>query len=190
MSYILSTFWLAEPICTGIWSEKVPDLSHLVPIWPTLGDEETSGMVGLAPKWVRLAPNGTNPVIFSDQIQYFRFCTVSQNVLSLIWNPSQNVLNLIWKKSPDLDLKRFRLTPNYTYPGIFFLSDLVHFGSPSQNVLNLILKSPRIVPFGANLTKFWASGTSLIVFSMSAVSIFLQSISYIKCYQNLQKKKK
>ena len=27
-----------------------------------------AGMVGLAPKWVRLAPNGTNPGFFSDQI--------------------------------------------------------------------------------------------------------------------------
>ena len=29
----------------------------------------------------------------------------------------------------------------------------VHFGSPSQNVLKLILKSPRFVPFCANLTQ-------------------------------------
>ena len=34
----------------------------------------------------------------------------------------------------------------------FSRSDSVHFGSPSQNVLKLILKSPRSVPFGANLT--------------------------------------
>ena len=27
-----------------------------------------AGMVVLAPKWVRLAPNGTNPGAFSDQI--------------------------------------------------------------------------------------------------------------------------
>ena len=30
----------------------------------------------------------------------------------------------------------------------------VHFGSTSQNVLKLTLKSPRFVPFGANLTRF------------------------------------
>ena len=30
----------------------------------------------------------------------------------------------------------------------------VKFGSVSQNVLKLILKSPRFVPFGANLTQF------------------------------------
>ena len=39
----------------------------------------------------------------------------------------------------------------------FLRSVLVHFGSTSQNVLKLILKSPRFVPFGANLTQFWAT---------------------------------
>ena len=28
----VSTFWLAEPKCSEIWSEKVPDLSHIGPI--------------------------------------------------------------------------------------------------------------------------------------------------------------
>ena len=36
----------------------------------------------------------------------------------------------------------------------FLRSVSVHFGSASQNVLKLILKSPRFVPFGANLTQF------------------------------------
>ena len=31
-----STIWLTEPKCTEIWSENVPDLSHLEQIWPTL----------------------------------------------------------------------------------------------------------------------------------------------------------
>ena len=33
-----STWWelLAEPKCTEFWSKKVPDLSQLGPIWPTL----------------------------------------------------------------------------------------------------------------------------------------------------------
>ena len=29
-----------------------------------------TGMVGLAPKWVRLAPNGTNPGLFQIRFQY------------------------------------------------------------------------------------------------------------------------
>ena len=29
-----------------------------------------AGMVGLAPKWVRLAPNGTNPGLFQIRFQY------------------------------------------------------------------------------------------------------------------------
>ena len=36
----------------------------------------------------------------------------------------------------------------------FLRSVSVHFGSPSQNILKLILKSPRLVPSGANLTQF------------------------------------
>ena len=33
---------VAEPKCTEIWSEKVPVLSHLGPIWHTLGPNMTS----------------------------------------------------------------------------------------------------------------------------------------------------
>ena len=36
----------------------------------------------------------------------------------------------------------------------FLRSVSVYFGSESQNVLKLILKSPRFVPFGANMTQF------------------------------------
>ena len=36
----------------------------------------------------------------------------------------------------------------------FLRSVSVHFGAPRQNVLKQIFKSPRFVPFGANLTKF------------------------------------
>ena len=38
--------------------------------------------------------------------------------------------------------------------GIRIGSDAVYFGSESQNILKLILKSPRFVPFWANLTRF------------------------------------
>ena len=31
------TFWRTAPKCSEIWSEKVTDLFHLRPIWPTLG---------------------------------------------------------------------------------------------------------------------------------------------------------
>ena len=31
--------------------------------------ERSPGMVGLAPKWVRLAPNGTNPGLFQIRFQ-------------------------------------------------------------------------------------------------------------------------
>ena len=51
-----------------------------------------------------------------------------------------------------------RFAPNRTNLGLFKISlrsVSVHFGSPSQNGLNLVLKSPRFVPFEANLTQFW-----------------------------------
>ena len=38
-----STFWLPEPNCTEIWSYNLPDLSHLMPIWPTLAKYGTPG---------------------------------------------------------------------------------------------------------------------------------------------------
>ena len=34
LSSYFSTFWLSEPKCTEIWSEKAPDLSHLGPTGP------------------------------------------------------------------------------------------------------------------------------------------------------------
>ena len=59
----------------------------------------------------------------------------------------------------------FRLAPNgkksrtllksVSVHFIYFLRLVsIHFGSLSQNVLKLILKSPRFVPFGANLAQF------------------------------------
>ena len=57
-------------------------------------------MVGLAPKWVRLAPNGTNPGLFQIRFQ-------------CIWRPAQNAL-----KS---DLKKPGICP--------ILANLTHFGA-------------------------------------------------------------
>ena len=38
----LDTGCLTKPKCTEFWSEKVPDLSHLGPMWPTFGSNLTS----------------------------------------------------------------------------------------------------------------------------------------------------
>ena len=46
----------------------------------------TAGMVGLAPNWVRLVPNGTNPGLFQIRFQY-------------IWLYEPNVLKCDLKKS-------------------------------------------------------------------------------------------
>ena len=45
--FVLKALWYSsrtfgEPKCTKIWSEKVLDLSHFGPIWPTLGTNLTS----------------------------------------------------------------------------------------------------------------------------------------------------
>jgi len=49
-----------------------------------------SGMLGFSPKWVRLAPNGTNSGIFSDQIQHI----LTQ-----------------WAKCTDVIIKKSRICP-------------------------------------------------------------------------------
>ena len=60
----------------------------------------TPGMVGLAPKWVRLAPNGTNPGIFRSDFSAFG------GGRQIHWN-------LIWKS-----------------PGFVpFVANLTHFGA-------------------------------------------------------------
>ena len=72
----------------------------------------------------------------------------------LIWH--QNWLRL----APDgINLGLFKIRFSTDWPEMgqiwdFLRSVSVHFGAPRQNVLNLILKSPRFVPFGANLIHF------------------------------------
>ena len=48
-----------------------------------------TGMVGLAPKWVRLAPNGTNPGLFQIRFQ-------------CIWRPRVKCTEIWSEKAPDL----------------------------------------------------------------------------------------
>ena len=61
-----STFWRGAPKCTEIWSEKVPDLSHLGQIWPTsLGQMTWNDAVSLrswddADQWHQLTSNNDN----------------------------------------------------------------------------------------------------------------------------------
>ena len=82
-------------------------------------------MLGLAPKWVRLALNGTNLGFFQIRFQ-------------CIWPPAPNVLKSDLKKSS-------RICPIWgpIWPTL-----------ESQMYWNLIWKSLGFVPFGANLTHF------------------------------------
>ena len=52
-------------------------------------NENTPGMVGLAPKWVRLAPNGTNPGLFQIRFQ-------------CIWRRGAKCTEIWSEKAPDL----------------------------------------------------------------------------------------
>ena len=58
---------LSDPLC-----------ANLTPVPAVNGSDQAdvrSGMVGLAPKWVRLAPNGTNPGLFQIRFQCIVKCT-------------------------------------------------------------------------------------------------------------------
>ena len=55
---------LAERGVSGEWEQK-----SFVPSVSTGKYTLLSGMVALAPKWVRLAPNGTNPGLFQIRFQ-------------------------------------------------------------------------------------------------------------------------
>ena len=50
-----STFRLGEPKCTDIWSEKVPDLSHLGPIEPNVQKSDLK-KCRICPIWGQSAP--------------------------------------------------------------------------------------------------------------------------------------
>ena len=51
-----------------------------------VSNDHTAGMVGLAAKWVRLAPNGTNPELFRSG--FSAFCTPCKMHWNLIWKSS------------------------------------------------------------------------------------------------------
>ena len=84
-------------------------------------------MVGLAPKWVRLAPNGTNPGTF--QIRFH-----------CIWRGASNAL-----KS---DLKKPRICP------IWGQSDPIWSIEP--NVLKSDMKKSRICPIWGQSDQLWS----------------------------------
>ena len=62
--------------------------------------DPAAGVGGLAPKWVRLAPNGTNPGLFQIRFQ-------------CIWRPRARS-RLLW-----FSLVVVRLATNGTNPGLF-----------------------------------------------------------------------
>ena len=98
----------------------------------------------LSPKWVRLAPNGTNPGIFSDQRQY---------ILArwAIWCQSDPLWAQIWwiclSAMSELGRNCARFTPKGTILWLFktcFSNILVHRG---KMYWKLILWRLRIVQF-------------------------------------------
>ena len=90
----------SEPKRTGISSEKNPGFVLFVAqsgqlfaqVWPPWHRSRVvieTGMVVLAPKWVRLAQNGTNPGLFQIRFQ-------------CIWRPGAKCTEIWSEKSPDL----------------------------------------------------------------------------------------
>ena len=72
----------------------------------------------------------------------------------------------------------------------FLRSASVRFCSVSQNVLNIILKSPTLVPFGANLSQYGLSKTTfqkLKIFDKPKYTkiLFEKSIRFIQCGINM-----
>ena len=61
------------------WDNPVTWALVVTDSWMSNEFRRNTGMVGLAPKWVRLAPNGTNPGLFQIRFQ-------------CIWRPAPNAL--------------------------------------------------------------------------------------------------
>ena len=90
---VFGAFWLILKISWFFISYII------IPMWPTFDPNLTSlltaivtceaGMVGLIPKWVRLAPNGTNPGLFQIRFQ-------------CIWRGGANCTEIWSEKVPDL----------------------------------------------------------------------------------------
>ena len=79
---------MGDPLTPEIDSPSVSEYRRLL----CLADHDGgTGWPDLDPKWVKLTPNGTNPGIFSDQIQY-------------IWLGRAKCTEFDLKKSPDLYL--------------------------------------------------------------------------------------
>ena len=94
MGQIRDFFRLDFSTFCEIWFEKVPDLSHLRPIWPTL-----------VPKWVRLPQNGINLGLFrlvsqnvqKSYLKKSRICPIlgqTDLFLSQTWHPWRALLTL------------------------------------------------------------------------------------------------
>ena len=77
-----------------IWTDELTFL-----LWQTSVTSCKAGMVGVAPKWVRLAPNGTNPGLFQIRFQ-------------CIWRRGAKCTEMWSEKVPDLsDLTHFGAKP-------------------------------------------------------------------------------
>ena len=114
------------------------------------------GMVGLAPKWVRLAPNGTNPGLFSAGAPNALKSDLKKPRICPIWGQSDPRQTY----HPWVRLA-FR-PPNATNLGhLNSVLDNLEVGWSSQNAMKLNLQSPWFVPFGPIWPDFEATLSSL-----------------------------
>ena len=127
------------PKCTDIWYEKVPDLYHWGPTWPTLGHNLI--FLLLKSLYVTSLERGDilSPVHLSrdkckgqrlNREKTTKHLTDFLTIYSLM-STQQNFYPWLSSLAP----KWFRLAPNRTNWGLFKIRVSVHFGAGRKNVL-------------------------------------------------------
>ena len=135
-----------------------PGLSHLGPIWSTLSQfrspaqnnlkqQQQAGMVGLAPKWVRLDPKLDKSGTFSDQISVH---LAHRAKCTEIWSEKSRICPIMGPIWPTLALNLpslVILVSNWINQGRFKINVSVHYLA-CHNWLKYHLKLSRIYPIG------------------------------------------
>ena len=112
-----------------------------------------SGMVSLALKWVRLAPNRTNPGLFHVRVQYILARSLTGILLCTDIRFGQEVSQI----SPTLDKSgTFQIRFQYIWLG-----------------------APKFVSFWTNVTPFW-SKSAMLTAVLSNSSLVSRSILFVR----------
>ena len=135
--------------------------------WPDLGA-----------KWVRLAPNGTNPGIVSDEIQY-----ILPNILNLIWGNLLwvQILSLWFRGRQPIGCVTFRLLCYSDLPLIstvwFVAGENVPFANRKQDFATVVIRLLSTV--SVSRWRWLDKGFCLVVFIVNVY--LLSSITALFC---------